>query len=181
MFDGNQILRNFVANLTKKPNFYALLSRILETLCVNINIIHVFQYPSRTQCLPNMCVTTMILLPTGSSDPEWGIFKLRMSVHACVRACVHLVLYLRDALMALFDILQDHVPCPWGYACFFRFRKKIKIGNFTAIFQKKINLPDFKMLQVCSESVLRNGLMDSFEILQQYDQHSTNEFCFFRI
>ena len=41
-------------------------------------------------------------------------------------------------------------------------------------------LPDFKMLQVCFESVLRNGWMDSFEILQQYDQHSRDDFCIFR-
>ena len=61
----------------------------------------------------------------------------------------------------------------------FQILKELKICDFTAVFLKK-NLPDFKMLLVCYESVLRNDWMDSFEILQHYDQHFGNFFYYFR-
>ena len=60
-----------------------------------------------------------LLFPTGSTDPMGNLKTAH--VRACVRASVRLVLYLRDALMDSFDILQLYAPCPWGYARLFGF------------------------------------------------------------
>ena len=54
---------------------------------------------------------------------------------------------------------------------------KIEIWQFYGRFSEKI-LPDCEIVKLCSETTLRNGSMDSFEILRQYDLYSREGVAF---
>ena len=121
------------------------------------------------------------LFPTGSTDPEWGILKPLMSVRPSVRACVRASgTVSQRCLDGFIWYFTGSWPISVGLCPSFQILKKVKIGNFTAVFLKK-KLPHFKMSQLCSETILRNGLMDSCESFQQNDQHSRDDICFFRL
>ena len=74
---------------------------------------------------------------------------------------------LRDGRKDSFETLQQDDPYPRNDARLFRFKKKIKIGDFMAVL-------------LFSEMVLKGGLVDSFDILQDDDLYPWGDARFYR-
>ena len=111
-----------------------------------------------------------------------GILKPLMSVRASVRPSVRACDWYRISEMPwrihlIFYRIMTHIS---GVMPVFSDFEKNQNWRFYGRFSEK-KLPDSKMLQVCSETVLRNGLMDSCETFQQNDQHSRDDICIFRL
>ena len=73
--------------------------------------------------------------------------------------------------------LYSSMPCYPEMIHMFSDLNKIKNWQFYDRFSEKI-LPDCKIVKLCSETTLRNGSMDSFEILRQYDLYSREGVAF---
>ena len=108
---------------------------------------------------------------------HWGILKPLMSVRLCVCACVwYRISEMPGWIYLIFYMVVTNVS---GVMPVFSDFEKSQNWQFYGHFSENFR-PAFKIVQVCSETVLWNGWMDSYEILKQYGQYSRDEFSFCR-
>ena len=118
-------------------------------------------------------------------QPIWGILKPLMSVclSVCLSVCVSVCPSVANCssemagwIHLIFYSMMTHIP---GMMPFFSDLEKIENWQFYGSFSYNF-WPEFYMVQACSETVLRNGSMNSLETSQQHALYSRDDFHVFR-